>query len=82
MNKEATLKKTLRSVNKRRDILKIELIRVYNGLLATYKSDFGAIENMRNDDWFKCYMGVRQVPFPSRLRRRFDENTYALNTPD
>ena len=50
INQKTTLSKTLRSVNKRHGIPNIELIRTYSALLATGKSDFDAIENIRNDD--------------------------------
>ncbi|MFK0572625.1 IS1380 family transposase [Endozoicomonas sp.] len=78
INQKTTLKKTLRSVNKRHGIPNIELIRTYSALLATGKSDFDAIENIRNDDWFKHCMEIRQMPSSSRLRQRFDEDAPAL----
>ncbi|MCK5894277.1 MAG: IS1380 family transposase, partial [Endozoicomonadaceae bacterium] len=46
--------------------------------MATDKSDFDAIENIRNDDWFKRCMGIRQMPSSSRLHQRFDEGSSAL----
>lgn len=78
VNQKTTLKKTLRSVIKRHGIPNIELLRTYTGLLATGKSDFEAVENIRNDDWFKRCMGIRQMPSSSRLRQRFDEDAIAL----
>ena len=78
INKQTTLKKTLRTVKKRHGIPNIELIRTVSALLATGKSDFDAIENIRNDDWFKRCMGIRQMPSSSRLRQRFDEDASAL----
>lgn len=78
INQKTTLKKTLRSVIKRHGIPNIELVRAYTGLLATGKSDFEAVENIRNDDWFRRCMGIRQMPSASRLRQRFDEDATAL----
>ena len=62
LTRKQRLKKTLRSVNKRHGIPNIELIHTYSGLLATGKSDFEAVENIRNDDWFQRCMGIRQMP--------------------
>ncbi len=78
INQKTTLNKTLRSITKRHGIPNIELIRTYIGLLATGKSDFDAIENVRWDDWFKSCMGIRQMPSTSRLRQRFDEDAASL----
>lgn len=78
INQKTALKKTLRSVSKRHGIPNIELIRAYSGLLATGKSDFEAVENIRNDDWFQQCVGIRQMPSASRLRQRFDEDAAAL----
>ncbi|MCK5894637.1 MAG: hypothetical protein KAG53_09595 [Endozoicomonadaceae bacterium] len=61
INQQTTLKTTLCAVSKRHGIPNIELIRTVSALLATDKSDFDAIENIRNDDWFKRYMGTRQM---------------------
>ena len=78
INQKTTLKKTLRAVRKKHGIPNIELIRTVSALLATDKSDFDAIKNIRNDDWFKRCMSIRQVPSSSRLRQRFDEDASAL----
>lgn len=78
INQNTTLKKTLRSVIKRHGIPNIELVRTYIGLLATGKNDFEAVENIRDDDWFKLCMGIGQMPSTSRLRQRFDEDAKAL----
>ncbi len=78
INQKTTLRKTLRTVTKRHGIPNVELIRAYTSLLATGKSDFEAIENIRNDDWFKNCMDIRQMPSASRLRQRFDEDASAL----
>jgi len=79
INQETTLRKTLRSVSRRHGIPNIELIRTYVGLLVMGKSDFEAVENVRNDDWFQHCMGIRKIPSSSRLRQRFDEDAIAIN---
>ena len=78
INQKTTLRKTLRTVIKRHGIPNIELIRVYTALLATGKSDFEAVANIRNDDWLRRCMEIRQMPSASRLRQRFDEDADAL----
>ncbi len=78
INQKTTLRKTPRTVTKRHGIPNVELIRAYTSLLAAGKSDFEAIENIRNDDWFKNCMDIRQMPSASRLRQRFDEDASAL----
>jgi hypothetical protein len=46
----------------------------YVGILCTGKSDFDAIENRRNDDFFKTSLGIATVPSSPSLRQRFDEH--------
>lgn len=48
------------------------------GTLCLGKSDFEAIENHRNDDYFKAALSVQQVPSSARLRQRLDEHAEAL----
>lgn len=45
----------------------------YVGLLAMGKSDFDAIENHRQDDFFQRAMGLRAVPSSATLRQRLNE---------
>ncbi|MCK5893902.1 MAG: hypothetical protein KAG53_05730 [Endozoicomonadaceae bacterium] len=65
-------------LTKRHGIPNIEFIRTVSALLAKGKSDFDAIEKIRNDDCFKRCMGIRQMSFSSRLRQRLDEDASAL----
>ena len=46
----------------------------YVGLLCTGKSDFDAVENRREDQFFKTALGVDKVPSAPSLRQRFDEH--------
>lgn len=50
-----------------------DIVRSYVGLLATGKSDFEAIENVREDEFFKRALGVKQVASSATLRQRLDE---------
>ena len=78
VNRHTSLNRTLRSVVKRHGIPNIELVRSYLGLLALGKSDFDALEDMRDDRYFKHALGIRQMPSSARLRQRFDEDAQAL----
>jgi len=50
-----------------------DILRSYIGLLATGKSDYEAISNRRNDDYFRESLGIGRVPSAETLRQRFDE---------
>ena len=78
LDRKKTLRKTLSKVVRRHGIPNIDLVRVYAGILATGKSDFDAVENVRDDDFFRLSMGIGQMPSSSRLRQRFDEDAAAL----
>lgn len=56
-------------------ISNIDLLRSYLGLLCIGKSDYEAITGMRNDDYFKTSLGIKNVPSAERLRQRFDEDS-------
>ena len=48
------------------------LIKAYVGLLCTGKSDFDAIESLRQDAFFKSALGLAVVPSSPTLRQRMD----------
>jgi hypothetical protein len=48
------------------------LIKAYVGLLCTGKSDFDAIESLRQDAFFKSALGLAAVPSSPTLRQRMD----------
>lgn len=52
-----------------------DVIRSYCALLAQGKSDFAAIEQHREDDFFREALGLSQVPSEATMRQRMDENT-------
>lgn len=78
INRHTSLRKTCRTLKKRHGIPTIELIRSYLGLLSLGKSDYDALENHRLDPFFKHSLGIKQLPSPSRLRQRFDEDAKDL----
>lgn len=48
------------------------LIKAYIGLLCTGKSDFDAIESLRQDAFFRNALGLASVPSSPTLRQRMD----------
>lgn len=50
----------------------------YVGLLCTGKSDFDAIENRREDAFFKTALGIAKVASAPSLRQRFDEHASTM----
>lgn len=48
------------------------LIKAYIGLLCTGKSDFDAIESLRQDAFFRDALGLASVPSSPTLRQRMD----------
>jgi hypothetical protein len=48
------------------------LIKAYVGLMCTGKSDFDAIESLRQDAFFKSALGLATVPSSPTLRQRMD----------
>jgi hypothetical protein len=51
----------------------IDIIRSYCALLAQGKSDFVAVEQYRDDDFFRESLGNKCVPSEATLRQRMDE---------
>ena len=50
----------------------------YVGIVCTGKSDFDAVENRREDAFFKTSLGITKVPSAPSLRQRFDEHANAM----
>jgi hypothetical protein len=57
----------------------IDIIRSYCALLAQGKSDFVAVEQCRNDDFFRESLGNKDVPSEGTMRQRMDK--YAAQIP-
>ena len=56
------LDKDLGQIPLRHGIAHSDCVRGYVGLLCTGKSDFDAIENKREDAFFRCALGIARVP--------------------
>jgi len=50
-----------------------DVLRGYVGLLTLGQSDYEAITNKREDDYFRQSLGIGKVPSAETLRQRFDE---------
>jgi len=50
-----------------------DMAKSYLGLLCQGKSDFEAVAQFREDDFFKESLGIKQVPSISSLRQRMDK---------
>lgn len=61
-------------------ISQMDILRSYIGLLCLGKSDFEALADMREDEYFRHAMGIETVPSIERLRQRMDE-TATVMTP-
>ncbi len=78
INRHSGLKKRLKSIPLRHGIPHIDLVRTYLGLLCQGKNDFEAVEEVRNDLFFKQALGIGRMPSSARLRQRFDEQAAEL----
>ena len=68
----------LAAIPLRHGIAHADCVRSYVGLLCTGKSDFDAIENKRDDEFFATALGIQTVPSSPSLRQRFDEHASAM----
>jgi hypothetical protein len=68
----------LGSIALRHGIAHADCVKSYVGLLCTGKSDFDAIENRREDQFFKTALGIAKAPSAPSLRQRFDEHADAM----
>ncbi|MFH1082878.1 MAG: IS1380 family transposase [Pseudomonadota bacterium] len=55
-----------------------DILRSYVGMLSLGQSDYEAVTNRKNDDYFKKSLGVRKIPSAETLRQRFDEVSEGL----
>ena len=72
------LDRDLAMIPLRHGITHADCVKSYVGLLCTAKSDFDAIENRREDTFFKTALDVGKVPSAPSLRQRFDEHASAM----
>ncbi len=74
LNRHSGLAKTIDGeVPLRHGIAHSDVLRSYIGLLCLGKSDFEAVENVRDDEFFAEALGVSVVPSAVTLRQRLDE---------
>jgi hypothetical protein len=79
LNRYSTLSKTVDgAIPLRHGIAHSDLIKSYLGQLCLGKSDFEAVEAVREDRYFKEALAIRQVPSSARLRQRLDTDASAL----
>jgi len=50
-----------------------DILRSYLGMLSLGQTDYEAVTNKKNDDYFKHSLGINRVPSAETLRQRFDE---------
>ena len=72
------LARDLGAIPLRHGIAHADCVVSYVGLLATGKRDFDAIENRREDDFFKAALGLGTVPSAPSLRQRLDEQASTM----
>ena len=70
--KHSGIAKLLKKIPYRHGASHADCIKSYIGLLCIGKSDFDAIENRRQDRYFKTALGIKKVPSAPTLRQRFD----------
>ena len=71
--KHSGIAKLLKKIPHRHGAGHADCIKSYIGLLCIGKSDFDAIENRRQDRFFKKALGIKKVPSSPTLRQRFDK---------
>ncbi|MBO0835820.1 MAG: IS1380 family transposase [Actinobacteria bacterium] len=72
------LAKGLNQIPLRHGIAHADCVKSYLGLLCTGKSDFDAVENRREDEFFKQALDLAKVPSAPSLRQRFDDHAEAF----
>jgi hypothetical protein len=74
LNRFTSLSSALAAMDAPADLIAgIDIIRSYCALLAQGKSDFVAVEQYRNDDFFREALGNKAVPSEGTMRQRMDE---------
>ncbi len=79
LNRHSGLAKAVdENVALRHGITHSDVLRSYIGMLSLGKSDFEAVENVRDDEFFVEALGVSTVPSAVTLRQRLDERAAAF----
>ena len=75
LERYANLKTLDKRLSYHHGIYHSDILKSYIGLLCQGKSDFEAIGNFSEDDFFQQSLGISQLPSIARLRQRMDENS-------
>ena len=79
VNRHTRLARALKAaIPQRHGISHGDIAKSYLGLLCLGKSDFEAVENVREDAFFKQALGIERVPLTERLRQRMDAHAVAM----
>jgi len=78
VNKYSELESVCSTLPPGGEISNADMLRTYIGVLAQGKSDFEAVENVRENRAFNMSMQIKKPISSSRLRQRFDENATTL----
>lgn len=74
LNRFTSLASALLAIDAPGDLIAgVDIIRSYCALLAQGKSDFVAVEQYRDDDFFREALGNKAVPSEGTMRQRMDE---------
>ncbi len=72
LNQYAEIDKALKGIPLRHGISHGDMLKTMIGLLCLGKSDFDAVENHRQDTYFRHTLDIGQVPSSASLRQRLD----------
>ena len=77
-NTYSGLKDSLSEIPLHHGVSHMDMLRTGIGLLCLGKSDFEAVADMRENEFFKLSSGIKRVLSESRLRQRYDEYSLIL----
>lgn len=79
LNRFTSISKSLAKATPSDDVIShADCMKSYSGLLAQGKSDFAAIEQFREDDYFRESLGNKHVPSEGTMRQRMDQHAAAF----
>jgi hypothetical protein len=81
LNRYGNINQVLKKIPLRHGIAHSDIVKSYIGTLCLGQSDFEAIENHRQQPFFKQALSIKQVPSTSRMRQRLDEYAEILLEP-
>ena len=78
LNTYSGLENSLSEIPLHHGVSHMDMLRTGIGLLCLGKSDFEAVADRREDEFFKLSLGISRVLSESRLRQRYDEYSQIL----